>query len=173
MGMGAGAQGLMGWTNGIVQGTLQRDAALSSADAVESQAGQARLRAADAMMMGEYVAARVRSQATGVKARQLSAMAANGIDTSSGSGAATIAATDVTAAQDIAAARVNAARQAWGFDQQAQAAVDQADRIRHAGDLSFIGSAVAGALGGAGSAISYQSQHPDAATSSAAGAGKW
>ena len=101
--------------------------------------------------VGELQASRIEAQGRRVAGAATAAVAASGIDTTVGSGAGAIATSHMVSAADAAAARSNAARAAWGYQQEAQDYTAQARQRKTAGILGGVStglSAVGGILGG-------------------------
>jgi hypothetical protein len=92
----------------------------------------------------------VYSAAAQARGRNIAGAAAAGIDTSTSSVANMFAASEVAAAQDIAALRSNAAMEAWGYRNQA---LEYAAQAKMAKGQSLLGAFGTG-LGAVGSAIS-------------------
>jgi hypothetical protein len=76
----------------------------------------------DALARGNQSALRVRMQARGVKGKQRAAMAANGVDTTTGSALDVLTDTDYFAEVDVATVKDNAAKEAWALRNQAAGA---------------------------------------------------
>lgn len=84
----------------------------------------------DAVTRGEAAAAQQLLKGGQVKGAQRAAMAANGIDLSVGSAQNILNDTDYLTSVDAAQLRDNAAREAWGYRQQARQYVDRASAAR-------------------------------------------
>jgi len=76
----------------------------------------------DALARGNQNALRVQMQARGVKGKQRASMAANGVDTTTGSALDVLTDTDYFAQQDVSTVKDNAAREAWALRNQAAGA---------------------------------------------------
>jgi hypothetical protein len=107
----------------------------------------------DAMRQGAESAAAARAEGARVVGAASAAVAANGIDSSSGSMANLFAASYSNAELDAVSEKNNAARRAWGFDTEAQNDRAQGAQAAYQGKMGSYGSI----LGGFGSALSMGS----------------
>lgn len=128
-----------------------------NARVAENNAKIASWKRADVIRQGAEQASLIRAAGRRAEGSAIAATAANGIDTTVGSGAAAIATSGVNAELDAIQAKANAARAAWGLQNQAQDLQAQARLIRRSSILGAVGQG----LGGAGSALSvYNTFHP-------------
>lgn len=106
--------------------TYQQSEALKEQDRFQrTQADQEAqvldLQAADAVKRGDEAAGRIRQQTTRLRGSQRAAYAGQGVDPNSGSAAAVGVESDLYGKLDIATAKTNAWREAWGLRSQAEA----------------------------------------------------
>lgn len=120
----------------------------------ENNAKLARWQAEDATRQGAEDAAQVRSEGSNASAAATAAMAASGVETTTGSGATAIAAPAVDAAIAANNARTNAARRAWGYENESQDLSAQARMIRHGTFLGSVGQGLSGAASTASTGVS-------------------
>lgn len=101
------------WQALEVQGTME--------DGIASRNQRsARAMAADAVQRGEQEAGRIQLEASQLKGAQRNALSASGIDLQqSGTALDILAGSQAMAAYEQQQARVNAAREAWGYNEQA------------------------------------------------------
>lgn len=105
--------------------------------------------AADAMLRGEQEASRYRTRGTQVIGEQRAAAGASGIDVSTGSISEMAADTRMFSELDAQTARNNAAREAWGYQVQADEYAEQARMAIRRRNFGLAGNI----LGGAGDVI--------------------
>ena len=126
-----------------------------SAAMAEINARIAQLGAESQLMQGQSEVAKLTMQAGQLKGRQRAALAANGVDLGVGNAAEIQASTDMMKEIDANTIKANAARSAWGYQNQAlnyrsKAAAD----LAAASGISPFGSTVTSLLGDAGSVAS-------------------
>lgn len=124
---------------GVMEGEAQGQAARAQADELEFQAQQerrnvelARNQASDITQRGAVAAGETEAEGRTVAAGAVAAMGGSGVDSSSGTNASVVARSETNAAVDANRIRVNAAREAWGFRQEAEQREAQAKRLRKA-----------------------------------------
>ncbi|HWV38856.1 MAG TPA: hypothetical protein VN033_10320 [Vulgatibacter sp.] len=136
MGVGAG-----------VQAYGQHQQGQEAARAAEANRRFSLIAAGDAVQRGQLEAGRARLAGSQVIGEQRAAFGASGIDPSTGSAAALAADTRAASELDAAIIANNAAREAWGYRNQADELARQAAGARRAGNMAAAGSL----LGGLGS----------------------
>lgn len=123
---GAGFSAMGAYT----QAKNQQAALQAEAQVQMNNATIAGWQADDAIARGEVAAARQMIKGGQVKGAQRAAMSANGVDLSVGSAQNILNDTDYLTSVDAATLRDNAAREAWGYRQQARSYVDRANAAR-------------------------------------------
>ena len=108
------------------------------AGVAKNNAGLAREQAADAVERGEVEQQRKWREISQLKASQIAAMAASGIDTSFGSAADVIGDTAVLGTEDVSIIAENAARETRGFQIQAQNYTNEGKAQKRAGTQALI-----------------------------------
>jgi hypothetical protein len=104
--------GAMEGENAKMQGKFQSSQEMQNARYAE-------MNAADAIKRGDKEAINVKNKANQLKGSQRAAMAAQGIDLSSGSSADIITETETMGSLDALTAKNNAYREAWGYRSEA------------------------------------------------------
>lgn len=116
------------------------------ASSLRQNAQLARLQAEDAMSRGQSGSIQIASRAKSMIGSQRAALAAQGIDIGSGSALDIQANTAQLAEMDAMTVRVNAAREAWGFDVQAVNYENQARLAETAAENKIRSSLLTGGL---------------------------
>lgn len=172
--------GMFGSAIGSYQSTRASQSNLRfQADMAEINAKTSETAAQAALDAGQKQIGSVTMRAGQIKSSQRAAMAANGIDLSTGSAAEVQASTDVMKEIDANTAQANAVRAAWGYRTQGiNYQNDAAMRRSAASSMSPMGNTVTTLLGGATSVASnwYQMQKLglfDNQQRSSASAGGW
>lgn len=98
----------------------QQKQAAFDAQVARNNATLAGYQRTDALAAGGEAASRIKVAGRQAASSAVAALAARGVDSTVGSGASVVAASQMNAAADAEMARVNALRQAWGFGQQQQ-----------------------------------------------------
>jgi hypothetical protein len=114
----------------------------TQADIADANAKAADMRAGYAEQAGGAEAGRVRSEGTKVIGEQRAALAANGVDVSSGSAVNLFSSTRAASELDAQQARVNGALDAWGYRQQADTQRAQAQLARRNSVLGPLGGLI-------------------------------
>lgn len=114
-------------------GELQQDAANSEAALTDYNAGTAAVQATDATQRGELDEQRFRMGVRGMVGQQRAAAAANNIDVNFGSARDVQADATELGEYDALTIRTNAAREAWGFNVQAEDLHQRAAIVRKEG----------------------------------------
>lgn len=117
----------------------------------------ARQQRTDALARGKMAAGRARSAGRDAAATATAGLAASGVDVTSGSPAGTIATSLINAEMDADMAEANAARQAWGFEAQAQNAEAQAKSYEASRVPTVLGGVFSGVTGAVSAGASAQS----------------
>lgn len=129
---------------GIAAGKTAQAQAEAQASAMEQNARTAQAQGHDAIERGGLEELRLRRQLAQYRGNQRTQAAASGIDIDSGSALDARNATISEGEHDAAAIRYNAARERWGYEQQAANLNAQAANTRAAGryakDSALIGS---------------------------------
>jgi len=124
-------------TGAYTQAKNQQAALQAEAQVQQNNAVLAGWQADDSMARGEVAANQAMLKGGQVKGTQRAAMAANGIDLSVGSAQQVLNDTDYLTSIDAAQLRDNAAREAWGYRQQAKGYMDRSTAARNgAGSIS-------------------------------------
>lgn len=134
-----GGVGALASTGLGVKGQL--DESSFSAQQEENNAKLAMAQRADILQRGESQAARAEEEGREFASSAQAALATSGVI---GSTQGLELKSRVSAAQDAAAIRGTAARQAFGFEQEAEQRRAQAKRTRHAGVLGAVGTGISG-----------------------------
>ncbi len=121
--------------------------------ALDANARRTQAAAADALRRGANEAGQARIEGTKVIGEQKAAIAAAGVDVSSGSAVDLMAETRRTSELDAKTIQNNAAREAWGLRMEADDMRRQAARVRKAGKYGAVGT-ILGGLSGAASGAS-------------------
>lgn len=119
------------------------------AAALAENARMARFAAMDARDRGMADAGRARMAGSQVIGEQKAAIGASGVDPSSGSALALMADSRMMSELDAKTLEVNAAREAWGLNKQADAYDAQSRRARKRGSNAAAGALLGGLAGGA------------------------
>lgn len=128
----------------------------------DNNATLARYRQADAVQQGGYDAAKLETAGRSVNATAEAGIAANNIDSTSGSMADLLTGNSAAAAIDAARARSRAARVAWGFTNEANDLTAQGQNSRVSGYLGALGSGLSGAGAAASAYSSYKADQAKA-----------
>jgi len=120
------------------QGDFEAKVASNNAQLATQQAN-------DALRLGADEAATIKAQGRQASASAVAAMGATGIESTTGSAANVIASSAVNAALDAEQAKANAARRAWGFQNEAQDSLAKKKMIKRATILGGIGQGVGSA----------------------------
>ena len=131
---------------GAYQGYNQYQAGKAQAAQYQQEAKIDRAAAADAMAMGDRESERMLWRTRQALGSQQAAIAAAGIDPTFGTPAEILGETAMFGQMEVADARLNAARNAWGYDVQATNAENSADFSRWNGRTQAIGT-VLGSMG--------------------------
>lgn len=115
----------MSATGAYTQAKNQQAALQAEAQVQANNAVLAGFQAEDATARGETAANQAMLKGGQVKGTQRASMAANGVDLSVGSAQLVLNDTDYITSVDAAQLRDNAAREAWGYRQQARSYVDR------------------------------------------------
>jgi hypothetical protein len=118
------------------------------AKVAENNARLAETQRAEGLRIGANEAASIKAQGRAVAGSATTVLGASGVDTTLGSPALSIAASEMNAAKDAETMRSNAARQAWGFANEAQDAKAKAAMIRRGTLLGGVGTALGGVAQG-------------------------
>lgn len=146
---------LMGVVGSFYAAKAQKSALQTQAELDRINAQIAESGAQSALLAGQAETGRITLKAGQVKGAQRAALAANGVDLSTGNAAETVATTDLMKEIDKNQAEVNAVRSAWGYRTQATNYLnDAAMKSSAAGSISPAGSAAMSLLGGAGQVAS-------------------
>jgi hypothetical protein len=138
----------MGWAPlalAAVQALQQRKQGQEDAALAEQNARMIDLQAADVMWRGAQDAGRIRAEGAKIEGSQKVAVAANGVDSTSGSAANMFIASQQNAAADAEQAKNNAAREAWGYKVEAYNQRARGKAAKQAGNLGAAGSLISGA----------------------------
>lgn len=127
-------------TGAAYQGYSAYTEANYRAGVADNNAALSREQAADAVERGEADQQRKWREISQIKASQIAAMAASGIDTSGGSAADLVGDTAVLGTEDVKIIAENAARETRGFHIQAQNFNNEAHAQRRAGTNALIGA---------------------------------
>jgi len=114
------------------------------AQVAQNNAALARAQAADAEQRGSEAAGQIEAEGHRIAGRQLTALAANNVDTTTGSAANMFSTTAMLAAADAERARVNARREAWGYRNAALEDDARARLAKRQGILTGVGALVGG-----------------------------
>lgn len=144
---------------GIMQGGAQKRAAYSNALTLESNATLADAGRADALQRGAQQEGRARMKGTATEGSQTADYGASGVDVHSGSAADVGASTEAVTELDAQIAKNNAARQAWGYQVQAQDMRRRAAYERNTGDMAEETSILGGVTQGAANLRPFLSAH--------------
>jgi hypothetical protein len=145
----------MSATGAYTQAKNQQAALQAEAQVAQNNATLAGWQAEDSIARGEVAAGQAMMKGGQIKGAQRAAMAANGVDLSYGSAQLIQNDTDYLTSVDAATLRDNAAREAWGYRQQARGYTDKAAAARSgAGSISPWLSAGTSLLGSATSVAS-------------------
>lgn len=123
---------------GVIEGEAQGHAARAQADEIEFQAQQerrnaelARKQASDVLQIGTVAAGETEAAGRDAAGAARTAVGASGVE-DTGSVANLIDTSESNAAIDANRIRVNAAREAWGFKEEARQRDEQAERLMKA-----------------------------------------
>jgi len=139
-------------------GDAAKAAGESAAQQQEFNAQVAELQAADALARGQDEESRFRSSVRGLIGSQRAGFAGQGVEVGAGSAADVQADTAFLAEQDVQNIRANAAREAWGFQVEAQDRRMAADVARKGGQATASAAKwnTASSVLGAGSSLVMQ-----------------
>lgn len=147
MGAGMGMQAVGAYGNS----RATKNAMGAQAQVQRNNAIIAGWQAQDALARGDRAASRVRSQGRQLQGRQRAAMAANGVDISTGSALEILKDTEFFTEMDATTAKDNAAREAWAIRNQAAGFTADANLLQARGDAeSPMFAAATSLLGSAG-----------------------
>lgn len=135
-------------------GAIQQGQAQAAQD--RANANLAKAQADDALARGGQQAGLLRMRTSQVIGQQKVGYAASGVDTQSGSPLQTMASSRMMGELDVATAKNNAARAAWGYRMQANNYLNDANAAESNSKMAAVGSL----LGGAGQAFGYASRTP-------------
>jgi hypothetical protein len=144
----AGALGALGAAGSLYQGVAARSAARAQAAADEQNARLADEQAKDAVRRGSYEEVKLRRSMSLLEGGQRAALAASGVDVDSGSALDVQEASRLEGERDAAVLRMNAQREAWGYQAQAVNYRNAASAARASGR-----NAMTGAVIGAGTSL--------------------
>lgn len=155
-GLGLSAAGAVTGAMGAYNKSKSDKAAYNYQAAVQRNNAQlAEWQAQDALSRGQQVENQQRHKTAQLKGTQRALMAARGIDLNEGSALNILTDTDFMGDIDALVIRDNAAREAWGFRQNAQGARDDASLLSSRADAESPGfAATSSLLGSAGSVAS-------------------
>jgi aminopeptidase N len=141
-------------TMGIVAGVtaigtgMQIASGVASADyqaeVAQNNALLARWQAEDAQIAGGEAASAYRAAGAKAASSAVAQLAASGVDTTVGSAANIPTQSIVNAEMDAVTAKANAARAAWGFQEEATNRLAQAEANRHSAILGGVGMGIGG-----------------------------
>jgi hypothetical protein len=100
---------------------------------------------ADALRRGANESSAIRQQGRMIGAKALAGMGASGVETTVGSPSNIFATSSINTELDAETAKANAAREAWGFQNESQDRRAKAGMIRNQSLLGSIGSGIQGA----------------------------
>ncbi|SER46301.1 MULTISPECIES: virion core protein, T7 gp14 family [Pseudomonas] len=152
--------GVLGAVNSIGQ-------ANAAAATAKRQAGYLNTQAAQTIEQGGYQSDQALTQGQHVIGAQRAAYGGGNIDVNSGSALRVQESAQTLSEEDAQNIRLNAARQAWGYQTQAKEVVNQAKQQKKSAAMSAVGSLLTagagayslyGSLGSAGSGLSLQGQ---------------
>jgi hypothetical protein len=134
----------------VVEGESQKSAATTAANAQAEEfdfqsrqerrnAELARKQASDIRQLGATAAGETGAAGRTAAAGARTVAGASGVDSTSGTSAGVLAQSEVNAAVDANRIRVNAAREAWGFDEEARQREEQAARLQRARQTALRG----------------------------------
>lgn len=149
--------GGMSATAAYTSASNQKAALLAEAQTQANNATLAGWQADDAVVRGDEAANRALLKSGQLKGSQRAAFAANGVDLGGDSAQRVLTDTDYLASVDAATLRDNAAREAWGYRQQARQYTEKASSAR----------------GGAGSVSPWLSAGTSVLTSATNVAARW
>lgn len=156
---------VIGAVGSIIQGDAQRRAYNSQAAAMEANARVANMQATDAVKRGGTEEARIREQAMRIAASQRVQGVASGLASDSGSILDASLQSAFNRERDVATNAINHAKEAWGYNRQADNYMSQASGLRAAGNSAFIGGLI-----GAGTSLLSVASVGGSAASAGAGA---
>jgi hypothetical protein len=133
------------------QGQVQKKVA-------ENNAVMAGYAAEDAQRRGELDAQRIQRETSQLSGRQRGLMAARGLDLGAGTPSEILDQTDFFGETDVGTARLNAAREAWGYRAEGQSQLAQGRAAAQQGNLEAFSTL----LGTAGSVADRWSRRPKA-----------
>lgn len=145
--MGAAAAPIVGLQGaGMVLGAYGNYESGQANSAIDRMnAAYARTQAAQTLEAGEFKAGVTDVKETALAGAQASSFAAQGVVAGAGSAASVVEASDAMSQADKGMIRLNASRQAYGFETQAANDDFQARMARRMGDLGAVSSVVQGA----------------------------
>lgn len=137
----------------IGQAYSEQQTANTQADVAEQNAVLAQNKIKDVEYQKQQQIAKINRDKQETIGAQRAAMAANGVDSSYGSGLSALTDTAYTAQEDINETEYNAEKQGWGYRAEATNYRNQASAARTAGRNAMVG----GVLGAAGQYFASQS----------------
>lgn len=157
------AGAIMGAGGAYAKSAADRNAYNMQAEIMDNNAAIAGVKRGDAFRRGEQTAFAAGLKARQVKGQQIATMAANGVALDEGSPLNILTDTDFMTATDANVIALNAAKEAWGYDVEAQNARSNASLLRNRASMESPGRAAATSLlTSAGSVASkwYSARHP-------------
>lgn len=130
----------------IGQASAQQKSYNAQADVAEQNAQLAKSQVSDVEYQKQQEISGINKQRKQVQASQRTGMAANGVDSSFGSGLSALTDTAYSAQEDINETEYNAAKKEWGYNTEAANYKNQASSLRASGKNAMIGG-VLGATG--------------------------
>lgn len=147
---------------GISGANAEKEAAKKQQEAAEAQAAVTDMSVIDALTRGAADVGRIRQNASRVISQQRTAYAGAGVDVGQGTATDVLASTRAQSELDVLTAKNNAARQAWGFKEEAYNLRRHGQYARASGESRATGTlltGVAGGIQGLGSAVATYSQY--------------
>lgn len=135
----------------------------TQATVADNNSALAKLQASDAIQRGQTAEVNSELKTRQLQGHQAAMMAANGVDLSSGSPLNILSDTEFMGANDAGVIARNAAREAWGYNVQAQNYSSNANLFRERADMESPDRAAATSLltdGGQVARRWYSSRHP-------------
>ncbi len=136
--------------SGVAAAQAAKQQGETAADIARYNSDTQKFQAKDAIERGDIAAEQQRQKVNQIRGSQVASLGAMGVETTTGSAGAVLDDTARLGALDVATIRANAARQAWGYENQASidlmqgAAEKQAGKNRYYGTLLTTGAQVAG-----------------------------
>jgi hypothetical protein len=128
----------------------QHQQAESEAEVARNNAKLAGMQRSDALRRGTWAASEVMAEGRRKTASARTAIAANGIDSTTGSMADLLTASSINARIDADTVRANAVRAAWGFGNEADDHLARAHMAKRSGYLGALGTGLSGVGSAAG-----------------------